>query len=171
MKAFFNDDGTCLGITNADTPPEGITTFLDVPEDTSPEDIWYDGSFIQDRQELNIPIPEKAPVGTPITFPVPQNTVIIVNGERYTEGVVRLETNSEAAFSIRSEGAKKVRQRVEVKDQDKIDREEEIGNWQGHPLRKMPPGKIDQYIEDNVTDLEDVKAMLKVIAKAAFVGR
>lgn len=59
--------------------------------------------------------------------------------------------------------------RHSFKASDKHKRRKEVERDPAYQtLRGMNPNDVDEWVEDNVTDLQSAKAVMKVLAKAVF---
>lgn len=75
--AFFDEQGTCTGIVEFKSPPS--EDCIEVFDANRPDDIWFDGERVCQREDYPETIPDQFSVGEVITAPI--EGTLLINGE------------------------------------------------------------------------------------------
>ena len=171
MRFYFDAEGDCLGKTSGAVPeiPE-IDTVLEGPDDLSPNDAWFDGNVVQIRTVVDLGIPDEIQVGNVVSFSIPANSRLYLNGALQPAGSFTLDTSAPGNGVLALKGESKYRKAFAILDAMHFEREAERAALINHPLVKATPTQIDNYIDNNVVDLDSARTVMKIIAKAAALA-
>jgi hypothetical protein len=173
ITAFFDVNGVCLGTSDGSIPEEiGVIFVEEVPDGTSPNDIWHDGVNVVTREDEAPPIPEYVTVGDPVTITVPAESKVKVSGviQAPVAGEVTVDTSVEDGVVIEFIGRKRYVGILNVFSTDRIEKLTERQALKLHQLRNATPTQINNYIDNNVTDLDSAKQVLKTLAKFILIS-
>lgn len=171
-EAYFDANGICLGVTDGPLPGGDFIFNFEVPYGTKPDDIWTDGAQVLPREDHGGSLPEEVLVGEVVQFNEPPNTKVIVNGEMLTpvDGVVQLDTSVEQRLVVMLKGRFRALRNVDVVSTDTQAKVAERAAIRLHQVVNATPQQIDNYIDNNVTDLASARTFLKLLTRLVVYG-